>query len=91
MTTLDHLEIVTECASVLRAEHSGWSALGDRIANAECYLWRIHSDMPEQAAALAADIRANLTDYSEETGLSPDRLRWMANRLDGRLYSPEAA
>lgn len=76
---LDHLETMQEFAKVIRGEHSGWT--GDRIANAELFLYRIGTDMPSDAGKLADDLRANAGDFSDNTGLSPDRVRWAANRL----------
>jgi len=76
---IDHLEIMRELVRILRGEASGWS--GDRIENAEhqCYLLR--RDLPEVSTMLADDLDLNTVDFSEELGISPDRVRWFARRL----------
>ena len=76
---MDNLELVREVASILRAEHPGWK--GDRIENAEFFLRQLKADFPEDAATLAQDIGQNVEDYSLLTGLSPDRIHWIAQRL----------
>ena len=76
---MGNLELVNEVASILRAEHPGWK--GDRIENAEFFLWQLKADFPEDAAVLAEDIRQNAEDYSLLTGLPPDRIHWVAQRL----------
>lgn len=79
---IDHLETMREAVSILRGENSAWK--GDRINNAEFFLLRIARDLPEAAAKCADDLQANASDYSKELGISPDRVRWCANRLQGR-------
>lgn len=78
---MDNLDIMKELAKILRSEHDGWR--GDRIENAECFIRSVKDDLPEYAAVLVRDIEANVTDFSEETGLSPDRIKWAARRLAG--------
>ncbi len=72
METLDHLATVRELADIVRGEHPGWE--GDRRCNGGAFLRRIRNDMPEAAAALAADIGRNLMDFATETGISPRTL-----------------
>lgn len=79
---IDHLETMREAVSILRGENSAWK--GDRINNTEFFLSRIARYLPEAAAKCAADLEANVSDYSEELGISPDRVRWCANRLQGQ-------
>ncbi len=76
---MDHLSIMQELARILRSEHEGWR--GDRIENAESFLRSIKTDFPEVAEILAQDLGANGRDFSEETGLSEDRIKWVGRRL----------
>lgn len=80
---IDHLELMKEVVSILRGENRGWT--GDRIYNAEFFLHCLAHDLPEASANLASDLDANAGDYSELLGISPDRVRWCANRLRDRL------
>ena len=81
--TLDHATVAKELAAILRHEHPGWQ--GDKIMNAESFLYMLARDMPEQAKALADDMQANVTAFSDITGLSPDRIKWAVNRIVERL------
>lgn len=76
---MDHVIIMQEMAEILRGDHPGWE--GNRILNAETHLALIHRDLPDEALALAENVEAHLPEFSELTGLHPDRLRWAANRL----------
>jgi hypothetical protein len=78
---MDNLKVMQELAKILQGDHAGWS--GDRIENAECFLRSVKNDFPEHVAILVRDIEANITDFSEETGLSLDRIKWAARRLTG--------
>lgn len=81
---MNHLAIMKEMANIIRGEHPAWG--GDRILNAETFLRRIANDMPRAALDLADDLMANKSDFSDRTGLSPDRIHWAANRLrDGHF------
>lgn len=81
--TLDHATVAKELAAILRHEHPGWR--GDKIMNAETFLYMLAHDMPEQAKALADDMQANVTTFSDITGLSPDRIKWAVNRIVEQL------
>lgn len=89
---MNHLEIMRECVSIRRSEHPGWR--GDSVLNADTFLERIGRDMPGEAEALALDLCKNANDFSDELGISTDRVRYYANRLrDGirfRSYSDSA-
>ncbi len=82
----DHLSIMKEAVSIRRGEHPGWT--GDPVANRDAFLARVGRDLPDDASALADDLVANTTDYSDELGISPDSVRYYANRLrDGVAQS----
>jgi len=66
---LNTLDTLKEYALIVRGNHTGWS--GDRILNGEFFASTIRRDTPEEAARLAADVKANLKDLSDETGLPP--------------------
>lgn len=76
---IDHLETMKEAVSILRGENRAWR--GDRINNAEFFFHCLARDLPEASAELASDLESNAEDYSELLGISPDRVRWCANRL----------
>lgn len=78
---LNTADVLNETALILRGEHPAYNSLGDKIANAEAFLWAIARDFPEESKTVATDIRANAGAASEVCGLSPDRCKWIANRL----------
>ncbi len=78
MEQFDHLEAAKEAVMILRGDHPAWH--GDRILNSETFLRRIGRDF-RNGAAFADDLRGNAADYSTLTGVSPDRIVWMANRV----------
>lgn len=86
---VDVLAVMKEYALVQRGEHPAWK--GDRCENGDFFLWQFAHDMPEAAQVMADDLAANVTDYSEETGLSPDRIRYAVNRLREKLARDRAA
>jgi hypothetical protein len=71
-------EVLDELSKIIRGEHPGWK--GDRIRNAEGFLWRIGQDFDE-AAAIADDIERNIADCSDYCGMSPNGLRASVNRI----------
>ena len=77
---LDHTNFMRELVSILRGEHPGWE--GDRIYNAEFFLRTLAMDFPHHAAELVAGLRANVQDYSDFLGISPNSVSWVANRID---------
>lgn len=80
---MNHTEIVNELGRILRGDHPGWE--GDRRANGYAFLARIVRDMPDEAKALGVDIARNVSDFAEETGVSPGTLRLAARVLLGDL------
>jgi hypothetical protein len=83
----EHLEMMTECVQIRQGEHPGWS--GDPVLNADTFCRQIGSDTPEEAEALATDLEANAEAFSEALGMSPDRVRYYANRVrEGIASSP---
>lgn len=78
--SLDHHALMTEAVSILRGEAAGWK--GDRIENAEFWCRTLRNDMETGAVWLAQDLIDHATDWSDELGISPDRVRWFAYRLD---------
>lgn len=78
---LNTADVLNETALILRKEHPAYDSIGDKIENAESFLHKIARDFPEDAKAIATDIRTNLGAASEVCGLSPDRCAWVSNRL----------
>lgn len=76
---MDNLRIMQELAGIISGRHPAWT--GDAAANAETFLHRIRNDAPDDASLLAYDLLQNIKDFSTETGLSPDRIKWAANLL----------
>jgi hypothetical protein len=76
---LNNADIMKECISIRRGEHPGWK--GDRVSNAEAFLFRISYDMPEDAIILADDLDKNVSDYSDLLGIPPVMVNYYANRL----------
>lgn len=74
---MDHAEILNEFAAIIRGE----VGKGDRIYNAESYIFRLANDMPEEADALALDVERNESAVVEITGLSPGRVRWVHREI----------
>lgn len=75
-----HLDILRTYASIRRGERPGWE--GDRVLNAEFYVRRESGRLGDAAAlALAADLEENVTAYSDEVGVPPSRIRWIASEV----------
>lgn len=72
------LDLLRLYATVQRGEHPRWG--GDRVANGDALLAEFAHTRPEAAIVLAA-LESNIHGYSQETGLSPDRVRYAVERL----------
>lgn len=55
--------------------------LADPVLTSEAVVSRFRRENPAAAKAMADDLRTNLSDYSDETGLPPDALGRIANNL----------
>ncbi len=75
----DHLTLMKEAVAIRRGEHPAWT--GDPVENRDVFLTRVGRDLPDDASALADDLDAHTTNYSDELGISPDSVRYYANRL----------
>lgn len=76
--TMHALAVMRLYVAVERGEHPGWG--GDRVANGDALLREFARTRPEAPVVLAA-VEHNVEGYSNETGLSPDRIRYAVNRI----------
>ena len=78
MAQMKTYDILVEVAQILRGEHKAWE--GDSVWNAETYLHRFASDF-DNAKETADDIEKNISASSEASGLHPNRIQWIVNRI----------
>lgn len=76
---MDTQKILSEVALILQGAHPAYR--GDKIRNAEGYLWALAKDFPDQSRIAAKDISKNLSAASEICGLHPVRCEWIAIHL----------
>jgi hypothetical protein len=83
MTTLNSYDVACEYISIFMGSHPDHK--GDRVYNAETYLFRLAYDMPEEAAILAVDFIENSEEFSDLLGCSPFRMRIAGRYIQGVL------
>ena len=69
-------QLIAQLTRILHGEHPSYT--GDRLVNAESYLGEYTRANQADAKDAFYDIRWNLEMYSENSGLSPERLVWAA-------------
>jgi len=82
MAKIKTYDVLLEVAQILRGENKAWE--GDSVWNAETYLHRFANDF-DNAKELADDIEENISASSEVSGLHPNRIQWIVNRIRERL------
>jgi hypothetical protein len=73
------VEFLNEYANIRRGLHPGWE--GDRVLNAESFIWRTARHQPKAAAEISADLLRDASAASELSGISPSRIKFIANEL----------
>jgi hypothetical protein len=89
LTRKDVLDVMQECLRIRRREHPGWK--GDAVANAEAFLFQIAREAPLRAEVVANALRSEPDLFSNELGISPEKVRLYANQLRQGVSAEGAA
>ena len=79
-----------EIASTLQQTNPKFNLGSDRVANAEGTAFKFARDNPEQATEIAQQLLSNPTQYSDQTGVSPDSIKSIAKQLREFAKEPVA-